>query len=58
MNMFPLFIMRSWVLGSSALVYRKDVLPEADKPTEISVGQTMMARVRNLDGWLIDHAGK
>ncbi len=36
------------------LAYRKDVLPEADEPTQISVDQTIVVRVRNLDGWLID----
>lgn len=35
------------------LAWRKDSTPVDDKVNEIAVGQTLLVRVRNLDGWLI-----
>lgn len=35
------------------LAYPKGTLPEAGKEVDIALGDTVMVRVRNLDGWLI-----
>ena len=35
------------------LAWRKGLLPVDGQPNRISVGQTLMVRLRNLDGWLI-----
>ena len=43
-NKFNMGVVLSW---------RKGALPKDDKPNQISVGQTVVVRVRNLDGWLI-----
>lgn len=36
------------------LASRKGVLPVANKPCDVAVGDVVVVRVRNLDGWLID----
>ena len=35
------------------LAWRKGTMPADDKPNDIALGETLVARVRNLDGWLI-----
>jgi len=35
------------------LAWRKGSTPVEDKPNDISLGQTLVVRVRNLDGWLV-----